>query len=112
MLDIYDSTMGNSGENSLQLNFKRKFFLKKIGINAKTKILLYSCLTCIFTDVHCVKSVRIWSFSGRYFLRIWAEYGPEKLRIRTLFTLWFPLMTSRNFAAVKHYSLLQKMLLT
>ena len=32
-----------------------------------------------------MKSVRIWSFSGPYF----PEYGPEKLRIRTLFMQCF-----------------------
>ena len=35
-----------------------------------------------------MKSVHIWSFSGPYFPRIRTEYRPEKLRIRTLFTLW------------------------
>ena len=38
---------------------------------------------------HCVKIVRIWSFSGRYFPVFSPnakKYGPEKLRIRTLFT--------------------------
>ena len=54
---------------------------------------------------HYVKTVRVWSFSGPYFavfglnterygvyevfLRIqsrYRKYGPEKLRIRTLFT--------------------------
>ena len=30
---------------------------------------------------HCVKSVRIWSFSGPYF----PAFRPEKLQIRTLF---------------------------
>ena len=32
----------------------------------------------------CVKSFRIWSFSGPYF----PTFGPEKLRIRALFTQW------------------------
>ena len=36
---------------------------------------------------HCVKSVRIRNFSRSVFSRIRTEYGPEKLRIRTLFTL-------------------------
>ena len=31
---------------------------------------------------HCVKSVPIWSFSGHYF----PTFGPENLRMRTLFT--------------------------
>ena len=31
---------------------------------------------------HCVKNVPIWSFSGHYF----PTFGPEKLRMRTLFT--------------------------
>ena len=37
---------------------------------------------------HCVKSVFIWSFSGRYFPAFSlnaGKYRPEKLRIRTLF---------------------------
>ena len=33
---------------------------------------------------HCVKSVRIRSFSGLYF----PAFGPEKLWIQTLFTQW------------------------
>ena len=33
---------------------------------------------------HCVKSCRIWSFSGPYF----PTFGPEKLRIQALFTQW------------------------
>ena len=36
---------------------------------------------------HCVKYVRIRSFSGPYF-RISAEYGPEKLWMQTLFKQW------------------------
>ena len=39
---------------------------------------------------HCVKSVRFWIFSGPYFPEKISpnegKYGPEKLRIRTLFT--------------------------
>ena len=58
--------------------------------------------TCIFADYYCVKTVRIWSFSGPYFLAFGlnterysylsvfnlnaGKYRPEKLRIRTLFT--------------------------
>ena len=37
---------------------------------------------------HCVKSVRIWSFSGLYlpvFSPNTGKYGPENPRIRTLF---------------------------
>ena len=52
---------------------------------------------CLFPDVHCVKSVRIWSFSDPYFpvfrlntLSVFSpnagKYRPEKLRIQTLFT--------------------------
>ena len=44
--------------------------------------------------VHCVKSVCFWSFSGPYFpvFRPNArKYGLEKLRIRILFTQWFPI---------------------
>ena len=33
-------------------------------------------------NYYCVKSVRIWSFSGPYF----PTFGPEKLRIQILFT--------------------------
>ena len=36
-------------------------------------------------DVQCVKSVRIWSFSGPNA----GKYGPEKLRLRILFTEWY-----------------------
>ena len=39
--------------------------------------------------LHCVKSARIWSFSGPYFPVFSpnaGKYGPEKLRIGTLFT--------------------------
>ena len=39
--------------------------------------------------IHCVKSVRIWSFSGSYFPIFSSnvgKYGPEKLQIWTLFT--------------------------
>ena len=55
--------------------------------------------TCLFAAFHCVKSVRIRSFSGPYFpafglntpyLSVFSpntgKYRPEKLRIRTLFT--------------------------
>ena len=38
---------------------------------------------------HCVKSVRIWSFSGPHFPTFGlntGKYGPEKLRTQTLFT--------------------------
>ena len=46
---------------------------------------------------NCVKSVRLWSFSGPYFpafslkterygVKYGGKHGPEKLRIRTLFT--------------------------
>ena len=41
------------------------------------------------TPMHCVKSTRIRSFSGLYFPAFGLntrKYGPEKLRIRTLFT--------------------------
>ena len=49
---------------------------------------------------HCVKSVRIRSSSGPYFpafglnterYSVAGKYGPEKLRIRTLFTQWHSL---------------------
>ena len=43
--------------------------------------------------VHCVKSARIWSYYGQYFLAYLSvfspnaeKYGPEQLRIRKLFT--------------------------
>ena len=26
-------------------------------------------------EIHCVKSVRVWSYSGPLFSRIWTEYG-------------------------------------
>ena len=42
-----------------------------------------------FCTYHCVKSVRIRSYSGLYFPTFelnTGKYGPEKLRIRTLFT--------------------------
>ena len=42
-------------------------------------------------DEHCVKSVRIRSFSGPYFPVFSPnarKYGQEKLRIRTLFMQW------------------------
>ena len=49
---------------------------------------------------HCVKSVQIKSFSGPYFLvfrlntQIYsAKYGPEKLRIGTIYTLLLTLRT-------------------
>ena len=39
---------------------------------------------------HCMKIVRIWSFSGPYFLKFGLnteeKYGPEKLGIRRLFS--------------------------
>ena len=50
------------------------------------------------THIHCLKSIHIWRFSGPYFTafglnmerfsRNAGKYGPEKLRIRTLFTQW------------------------
>ena len=42
-----------------------------------------------FCDNHCVKSVRILDFSGPYFTPFvlnTGRYGPENLRIQTLFT--------------------------
>ena len=44
-------------------------------------MIYYRVINLVLT--HCVKSVRIRSFSGPYFP---AKEGPEKLRIRTLFT--------------------------
>ena len=43
------------------------------------------------SEKHCVKSVHIRSFFGPYFPAFGlntGKYGPEKLRIRTLFTQW------------------------
>ena len=55
---------------------------------------------------HCVKSVRIWSFSGLYFAAFGLNterYGPEKLRIRTLFTQWVTIKKNRELQrAVSH----------
>ena len=45
-----------------------------------------------YKDVIYVKSVRILSFSGPYFLAFGlnkGKYGPEELRIRTLITVVF-----------------------
>ena len=42
----------------------------------------------VLLDLHCVKSVRIQSFSGPYFTVFSSnarKYGPEKLEMRTLF---------------------------
>ena len=36
-----------------------------------------------------MKSARIRSFSGLYFPANTGKYGPEKLRIRTLFVQWY-----------------------
>ena len=78
---------------------------------AKLKLLLQDCLLrfiCLskvtktgtkskhLRSIRCVRSVRIWSYSGLYFPHsdwIWkdpewknaAKYGPERLRIRALF---------------------------
>ena len=64
--------------------------------NDKTK---FTLLHKLIKSDHCVKSVRIRSFSGLYFPTFGlnteryfvlspnvGKYGPEKLRIRTLFT--------------------------
>ena len=52
----------------------------------------YHALSVSFNRVsYCVKSVRIRSFSGPHFPVFSpnaGKYGPEKLRIRTLFTQW------------------------
>ena len=64
----------------------------------------------IVKKCHCVKSVRIWSFSGLYFpafglntVSIFStnagKYGPEKLRIRTLFMQWVCLNICYYFAS-------------
>ena len=55
--------------------------------------------------VHCVKSARIWSYYGQYFLAYLSvfspnaeKYGPEQLRIRKLFTNWLSLENRRILA--------------
>ena len=37
------------------------------------------------TQTHCVKSVRIWSFSGPYFSALGLNKEPEKLQITDIF---------------------------
>ena len=43
-----------------------------------------------YLNKHCVRSVRIQSYSGLDFslriLRMWEKRGPENIQIRTLFT--------------------------
>ena len=62
-------------------------YLHLIGIFQKT------CCKYVSGECRCVKSVRIWSYSGQHFpvfglnTETYAgKYGPGKLRIRTLFT--------------------------
>ena len=43
--------------------------------------------TCL-EIIHCVKSVRIQSYSGPYFPAFGLNYGPEQLLKRTIFTQW------------------------
>ena len=54
----------------------------------------------IILGIHCVKSMRIWSYSCLHFPTFGLDAvlspnagkgGPEQLRIRTLFTQWYPL---------------------
>ena len=68
-------------------------------------------------STHCMKSVFIRSFSGPYFsvfglnmerysyLSVFSpntgKYGPEKLQIRTIFTLW----QSHNIYSVRQYGI-------
>ena len=40
----------------------------------------------ITSEFHCVKSVRIRSFSGPYLVQMLGKYGPEKFPIWGLFT--------------------------
>ena len=48
------------------------------------KILYFISLFEQLREKHFMKCVRIWSFSGPNA----GKHGPEKLRIRTLFTQW------------------------
>ena len=56
---------------------------KSFGTNEQNSSIIDSPLQ----NKHFVKSVRIRSFSGPNA----GKYGPENLRIRTLFTQWIPL---------------------
>ena len=81
-----------------------KLTLKVSTISKVLYLLIEGYLT--YSQVfHCMKSVRILSFSGAYFpafglnterYRVFSphsgKYGPEKLQIRTLFTQCFPLI--------------------
>ena len=64
------------------------------------------------THSHFVKSVRDQSFSGPYFPvfgLITEKYGPENIRIRTLFTQWTPqrekIFKSKHLHATKKSNL-------
>ena len=53
-------------------------------------LILLSSMSSLLLLLHCMKSVRILSFSGTEYLSVFspnaAKRAPEKLRIRTLFT--------------------------
>ena len=100
--------------SKLRLVFEGDLYLKAASIRENTVFNFFQYAICygkriltarwIYTHMHCVKSVRIRKFSGscfpafglntkRYSVspRIQSEcgkYGPEKLRIWTLFKQW------------------------
>ena len=72
-------------------NIMHKHFWKSKSLSNNTLILKRNESTN-----HCIKSVRIWSSSGPYFLVFSpnaGKSGPEKLWILILFTQWMFLIT-------------------
>ena len=90
-VDCWDHVVSDFSNTKRQLTFFSEFcYLWKIIIQDS-----------IYTSgkiLHCVKSVRIRSFSGPHFATFGLNTAPEKLRIRTLFTQYCYFMVLTIFS--------------